>query len=156
MSQAIMQDNIFLLHAFILGIGVTFVYDCIRIFRRIIPHNVFWISAEDLCFWFVCAIQVFLLMHEESNGELRWFAVLGALTGMLIYKKTISTHYVKYVSVGLGKVVDFLIAKPVKRLANKSSKLCGKISSTNGRLWKLLKKKLTSTKKFIKMILCKH
>lgn len=156
MSQAIMQDNIFLLHAFLMGIGVTFVYDCIRIFRRIVSHNVFWISVEDLLFWFVCAIQVFLLMHEESDGELRWFAVLGALVGMFLYKKTISTPYVKYVSIVLGKVVDFLITKPMKWLSLRGIKIGGKISETHGRLWKFLKKKLTSGKKFIRMILCKH
>lgn len=156
MSQAIVQDNIFLLHAFLMGIGVTFVYDGIRIFRRIAPHNVFWISVEDLLFWFVCAIEVFLLMHEESDGELRWFAVLGALIGMLLYKKTISNLYVKYVSLVLGKVTDFFIGKPMKFMAKKTEKICGKAEQTKGRLWKWIKKKLTSGKKFIRMILCKH
>ena len=156
MSQAIMRDNIFLLHALVLGIGVTFVYDCIRILRRVIPHNVFWVSIEDLLFWFACAIRVFLLMHEESDGELRWFAVLGALIGMLIYKKTISNPYVKYVSFVLCKVTDLLIGRPAKYLLGKMKKICGKVGHTRGRMWKLIKKKLTSGKKFIRMILCKH
>jgi len=156
MSQAIVQDNIFLLHAFLLGICVTFVYDCIRVVRRIVTHNVFWISVEDLVFWFVCAIEVFLLMHEESDGELRWFAVLGALIGMLLYKKTLSSLFVKYVSIALGKITDFLIGKPTRFLAKRMNIISGKVLQTKGRLWKVAKKKLTCGKKFIRMILCKH
>lgn len=47
-------------------------------------------------------------MHQESNGSLRWFAVTGALAGMLLYKKTVSRILVHYVSLILCRVRDLL------------------------------------------------
>lgn len=93
------------MHALLMGIFITFVYDVIRIFRRVIPHNSFFVSLEDMGFWIYCGGSVFLLMYHESNGELRWFAVLGAVVGMLLYKKLFSPLFVKYVSLILSKVL---------------------------------------------------
>ena len=86
-----------------MGIYITFVYDIIRTFRKILTHNLFWVSVEDLFFWVYCAAEVFLLMHHESDGNLRWFAVLGALMGMLLYLKI--TGYIKKKLTSLFKLL---------------------------------------------------
>ena len=92
------MQNIFLLHAFLMGIYITLVYDGLRILRRVIPHRAWAVSLEDLIFWIFCAVQVFGLLYREGNGSLRWFAVLGAGAGMLLYRKTFSPLLVKYLS----------------------------------------------------------
>ena len=102
------SENEFLLHALLMGIFITFVYDILRIFRRVVPHGGFLVSLEDLGFWIYCAAEVFLMMYHESNGHLRWFAVIGALIGMLLYKKLVSPWLVKYVSLWLSKVFQML------------------------------------------------
>ena len=94
------NEKTFLFNSFLLGIYITFVYDIIRILRRVFRHGNFWLSVEDLAFWIFCGAEVFLLMHRESNGILRWYAVVGALLGMLLYRKLISRFLVKYVSKG--------------------------------------------------------
>lgn len=99
------SENIFLLHAFLMGIFITFLYDILRIFRRIVSHKDFFVSLEDMAFWIYCGGEVFLLMYHESNGTLRWFAVGGALTGMFLYKKLLSGFFVKYVSLVLNKLL---------------------------------------------------
>ena len=76
-----MNENVFLLHAVLLGVEITFLYDILRILRRVFAHSGIMVSLEDIAFWTYCAGKVFLLMFRESNGNLRWFAVLGALTG---------------------------------------------------------------------------
>lgn len=96
------MQNVFLLHAFFMGIYITLVYDGLRILRRVIPHTAGVISFEDLVFWIFCAAQVFGLLYREGNGSLRWFAVLGAGVGMLLYHKTLSPFLVKYLSMLLG------------------------------------------------------
>lgn len=96
--------NSFLVHSFWFGIYITFIYDIIRIIRRVIRHGKLWISIEDLCFWIYCGIEIFLLLKRESNGILRWYAVAGALTGMLLYRKLISRFLIKYVSRGLNQI----------------------------------------------------
>lgn len=155
------SENEFLLHALLMGIFITFVYDILRIFRRVIPHGKFAVSLEDILFWIYCAVRVFLLMHHESNGTLRWFAVFGALVGMLLYKKLVSGFLVKWVSFGLQRVVLFL-AKIVnillspfraagKKAADTAKKTRMRVRHRGGRLGGRLKKKLTFFLKVLKM-----
>ena len=100
-----MDENVFLLHSFLLGVGITFLYDILRILRRVFAHSTSMVSLEDLAFWIYCAGKVFLLMFHESNGNLRWIAVLGALAGMYLYHRTISPFFVKYVALGLNTLL---------------------------------------------------
>ena len=102
------SENTFLLHSVLMGIFITFVYDLLRIFRRLVPHAPMIVSLEDLAFWVYCGAEVFLLMYRESNGTLRWFAVLGALAGMFCYKKAVSPLLVKWASFLLGKILKLL------------------------------------------------
>ncbi|MCM1058091.1 MAG: spore cortex biosynthesis protein YabQ [Firmicutes bacterium] len=154
------NENEFLLHALLMGIFITFVYDLIRIFRRVIPHNSFFVSLEDLGFWIYCGGSVFLLMYHESNGELRWFAVFGAIGGMLLYRKLVSPLFVKYVSLvlskalaGLGRILGFLL-RPLKRLFHKTAAGIGRISHRIGRrIGKAVKLRLTYLLKMLKISL---
>ena len=94
-----MNENVFLLHSFLLGVEITFLYDILRILRRVFVHGNGMVSLEDIAFWIDCAGKVFLLRFRESNGNLRWFAVLGAVLGMYLYHRSQRHIMVKYVSV---------------------------------------------------------
>lgn len=63
-----MDENVFLLHSFLLGVGITFLYDILRILRRVFAHSTSMVSLEDLAFWIYCAGKVFLLMFHEVTG----------------------------------------------------------------------------------------
>lgn len=151
------NENIFLLYALRMGIFITFLYDNLRAVRRVIPHNLFWISLEDLVFWIYCASQVFLLMYHESNGTLRWFAVLGALVGMMLYMKLISRHYIHCVSFVLGKIcfvlgkIGRLVFYPLHRLLQASQNGTKRVFRRGYKLGGRLKKKLTRYRKMLKM-----
>lgn len=129
-----MNENIFLLHAFLLGVEITFLYDILRILRRVFVHGTGMVSLEDIAFWIYCAGKVFLLMYRESNGNLRWFAVLGAVFGMYLYHRTCSPILVKYVSGFLN-----MLFNPIRRAL--------RISGSR------VKKKLTRLYKVLKMII---
>lgn len=162
MSESIIRDNYFLLYSLILGVCVTILYDILRIFRRVIKHKDALVSIEDLLYWIVVAISVFYVMHTESNGSLRWFAILGAAIGMGIYKKTLSTPFVNLTSKGLQIVLRFfgkictIIFKPFKSATGKCSKAASKAGSRGIRAMRLTKKKLTRWLKTLKMVLCKQ
>lgn len=111
------SENVFLIHAFEMGIYITFVYDLLRIFRKVFPHDIFFISLEDILFWVYCATKVFLLMYHESNGKLRWFAILGAVCGMFLYKKVISNLFVNSMAKILGWIRELLL-RPIRLLRN--------------------------------------
>lgn len=129
----------FMLHALYMGIYITFVYDILRILRRVIPHPNFLISVEDMGFWIYCAVKVFLLMYYESNGTLRWFAIFGALAGMFLYRKLASPFFVKYLSLILRKVLGVLC------------KILGLVLRPVCKVLRRLKKKLTFLGKVLKM-----
>ena len=104
-DESMIGENIFLFHSALLGVYLSFVYDTVRILRRIISHNTFFISIEDLIYWIYFGAESFLLMYRESNGLLRWFAVLGAGVGCLLYRKLIGKYYVYYISLFLKKII---------------------------------------------------
>lgn len=155
------SENVFLLHALLMGIFITFVYDLLRVFRRVIPHAAFFVSLEDIIFWIYCGAEVFLLMYHEGNGSLRWFAVMGALAGMFFYKKLISGLFVKYVSLALGKALEVLgkilkfLCRPfgfVGRKAGKTArKAGGKAHRLLHRIKRAIKNRLTIFLKLLKI-----
>lgn len=159
------SENIFLFYALLMGIFITFVYDILRIARRVFRHGGFLISLEDLIFWIYCAEEVFMLMYRFSDGMLRWFAVLGALAGMFLYKKLASPLFVKYVSLLLIQVKEFLkyilsiLLKPIRFLLQKvracmrraAAKMRGRAVRYKQRGKRAIKKKLTYLVKVLKM-----
>ena len=125
-----MNENVFLLHAVLLGVEITFLYDILRILRRVFVHSGIMVSLEDIAFWIYCAGEVFLLMFRESNGNLRWFAVLGALTGMYLYHRIFSPLLVKYVSGLLNSILS-----PIRR---KTQAVKSWLKKQLTSLWKML------------------
>ena len=140
------EENVFLLYAFASGILITFVYDILRIWRRVLPHRGLLVSLEDLAFWIFCALYIFQLMHRESNGSLRWFAVMGALAGMFLYKKTEGRFLVRYLSMALCHVRDLLC-----RIMGFCLRPVGKAGhAAGGALGRLLKKSRSYCKNRLK------
>ena len=133
MNGFVSYENVFLLYSVGTGIFITFVYDLLRIMRRVVRHNNFFVSVEDLLFWIFCALSVFALMYNMGNGNLRWFAVFGALGGMFAYLKIVSPWFVRNVSALLAKLVGLLV-----------------------RFKSFLKNRLTVLYKLLKIILCKR
>ena len=154
------NENLFLFYALLMGIFITFVYDILRIFRRVVAHGNFLISLEDIGFWIYCAAKVFMLMYHESNGTLRWFAVLGALLGMFLYKKLVSPFFVKYTTFVLKKLIGILgkfvkfVCKPLIFAASKAKNAANttksRVSRRRSHLKWFLKKKLTFLQKMLK------
>ena len=133
------SENLFILHAFLYGHLFSFLYDCIRCFRRLFPHGSFWVHVENLSFWGFCSAEVFLFLHREGNGLFRWYAVLAAAMGIWIYARWVSPVYLR-LSVGL--------LRPPIRLFGR---ICGWFK---GKVTGFLKMLLTSLGKVFKMI-CK-
>lgn len=149
-------------HSFFLGIIITFVYDNIRVCRRVIRHNTFFISIEDLFFWIAVAISIFLLQHKENNGVFRWFSIIGAFIGMLLYRKIISGFYIKHMTFFFKKLLHGIytffsyIFSPVYYVERQILLLMKKSTQKSRHALALQKIRLTSYGKMIKMTLCKR
>ncbi len=162
MSANIMQEIYFLMHAIVLGVFITFIYDWIRIFRRIVTHNLFFISIEDMLFWIVCSFKIFLMLYQENNGMLRWFAIVGAALGMILYKILFGRFFVKYVTLFLQKLLHLLkkiiliFLKPLCFLLRIIKRILKKVRILFRKCMMVLKYRLTAFIKMIKIVLCKQ
>lgn len=108
MSREIVQELTFFTHSVLMGLVITFVYDWIRVLRRLFRHGTVLMSVEDLLFWLICGIGVFYMLYRENNGTLRWFAVLGAAIGMFLYKMIVRDTLVNVMSTCLHKMMWFV------------------------------------------------
>ena len=162
LSESIYHEIQFLLHSFLLGIIITFVYDNIRVVRRVIPHKAIFVSVEDLFFWIFVAIYIFLLQHRENNGIFRWFSVIGAFSGMLLYRMLISRIYIKYMTILLRKVFKIMylffsyLFSPIYFVEKKTLQFGKKLGHKGRHAMAMQKIRLTSYGKMFKITLCKQ
>ena len=53
------------------GIGLAVLYDCLRIWRRLVPHGIIWLSVEDILFWMASALITFTVCFVEDAGNIQ-------------------------------------------------------------------------------------
>lgn len=162
MSQDIVQEAVFFLHSILMGLVITFAYDWALVFRKLFAHGRFLMSVEDFIYWFLCGIGVFYMLYRENNGILRWFAVVGAALGMLIYKTIIKNRFVNIMSTCIHKIMWFVfrviqvVLKPLKCLFFAVRRCVRFVWRKLKKVKLFLKKRLTACLKTIRIILCKQ
>ena len=140
MSQDIVNEVYFLAYSVIMGIAITFVYDFILIGRKIIRHNLFFISLEDFLFWAACAVAVFYML----------------------YKKIIGVRFVKLISVLIQKEIHIIskilgfIFRPLGWLVKKAMGFCRFLGGRAKKTGRYMKKKLTWFQKVFKVLVYKN
>ena len=97
MMQGIEKEVFIFLHAILTGIIIYLVYSVLRLFRRIVKHNLFWVSVEDLIYWVYIGFYVFFQIYQTSSGIIRWYFVLGTFLGGIITHGVISKILTKYI-----------------------------------------------------------
>ncbi|WP_455718225.1 spore cortex biosynthesis protein YabQ [Anaerosporobacter sp.] len=162
MTEIINLEVQFFLTSILYGILLLVVYDCIRILRRIVPHNAFFVALQDILFWVTASIVIFLMIYERNNGTIRGFAILGMLLGMIIYNQLLSKFIVKGITKliqmiinGTKKVMSILL-KPFAFIIKKLRKFFGftsrKIGKVNSRIGSKFKKVGKSSAKQLKNV----
>ena len=88
------QAYIFL-YSVLIGMFIAFIYDIFRIKRKVIKTGVLFIYIEDLLFWIIVAIFVFIHVCYFNDGEFRFYILTGAIIGVIIYMLLLSKIIVK-------------------------------------------------------------
>lgn len=162
MSREIVQELTFFTHSVLMGLLITFVYDWLRVLRRLVKHGTALMSAEDLLFWLACGIGVFYMLYRENNGTLRWFAVLGAAIGIFFYKVIVRDVFVNVMSTCLHKIMWFvfrllqIVLKPLKTLYFAGKTFVLYLGRNLKKCKDFIKKRLTVFIKTFRMVLCKR
>ena len=161
-SADILEEVRLFVNSVVLGAVLTFFYDGWLILRKVFKHNTFWISLEDFIFWIFTFAVVFNSLREQNNGVLRWFVIVGAGIGMLLYKGSLSKFYVNLIGACLLHIVVYIkkmayfVFKPLI-LVKKGIKT-GILGAKKGskKVTITLKNKLTDCIKWFTIALCKH
>ena len=103
-----MREADFFIDSFLAGVCMIAAYDMLRMVRRVIPHNTFWVSAEDFIYWILCGIFIFRMILFKNDGSLRIYTILGIFTGILYYLLTISSISLKYIVGVMKKILHFV------------------------------------------------
>jgi spore cortex biosynthesis protein YabQ len=67
------------------GAAAGFLYDLFRLKRKAMKTKAFLIGLEDIFFWVITSILVFITAYFSSEGEVRLYFLFAALAGVLIY-----------------------------------------------------------------------
>ncbi len=118
MSVSIRYEAWLFLMSISTGVGLTVVYDCVRIFRLICPHKMWIVGAEDLIYGIYCAVMTFTLLYEQNDGNLRGFCICGVILGMAVYQNLVSRPGLKY----LQKRLEWLKMK-IRTHGNRSKQV---------------------------------
>lgn len=86
------------------GSFLFFLYDCLRILRRTVPHTGAVIAVEDLLYWMGAAFFLFSVFFRENSGILRGYLFVGTGVGAFAWKYSLSTVWVEGVSRMLIKI----------------------------------------------------
>lgn len=98
----------------IIGALMGFSYDIIRIFRRMVSHNLFFVSLEDVIYWFIWTIITLDKIYTYNYGMLRIYIIIGLLMGFIIYRYTIGWVLIKF--------TDYMLCT-VKKLLKKAKNM---------------------------------
>ncbi len=98
LSEAVRAEAVLLLSSCFIGMVYGFVYDTIRIVRRVIVHrSVFWIAAEDIVFWVAVAVHAYVTFYQSTGGVFRGYIVTGIIGGASLYRAAAGRYYVRYI-----------------------------------------------------------
>lgn len=121
MSENIYAEFNTFCYAIMLGAFCGIIYDIIRVFRRIIKKGIAITVVEDIIYWLMVSILMFMLMYRENGGMVRGYAIIGMAFGMILYEISIGKFFVKYVSKFLNyilnrilKVLEWVLKKVLK------------------------------------------
>ena len=108
-SRVIVWELYALAVSFFRGVLLAWVYDNIRVYRRIIRHKtIVFMSIEDIVYGIYEGISVFLMCFKVSDGIIRGFIIMGIASGVILYFRFISVLYIRWTV----KIIKFLL-KPV-------------------------------------------
>lgn len=109
MNEAITVELQFFLISILWGAVILLVYDILRIFRRLIPHNGLFLALEDLIFWVLSSVFIFAMIYTMNNGTIRGFSVMGMGIGMILYHFIFSELIVIWITKAL-----LLLLSPIR------------------------------------------
>ena len=123
MSENILWEIATLVAGVWKGVCFAWIYDNIRILRRVFIHRkTIMIALEDVIYGIYVGMSLFLLCLDRSDGVIRGFIIGGVVCGVLMYLRSVSKLYVKYSTGFLKLIIPFRKRKCNNEIRNEKSK----------------------------------
>lgn len=88
-----------------------FLYDFLRISRRLFPCPDFLVNLEDILFSALSAVLVFYVTYLKNDGEIRWQTAVGLMLGVMLYIFIVKDRWVK-----IGCVIMRFLARILEKI----------------------------------------
>ncbi len=85
MYSTVSGEAVFFLCCIAAGALAGFLYDIIRISRRIVTVGASVVTIEDILFFVVTALILFYVAYLKNSGEVRWQGFIGGALGVALY-----------------------------------------------------------------------
>lgn len=150
------QAHLFL-QSFLLGAFFCFLYDLLRVGRRVFRRGKIWIAVQDLFYWMIYGVMIFLTLYRENDGLIRGFAIGAMLLGMICFLLFCS-RFVLFAGVrvlsglcrAVCRVAEF-VGRPFLATGRSFCRVFRKMNGNSRKLMKILKKRLKKTWKEVRM-----
>lgn len=90
MITPVNSQALIFLYTVIGGAAVALVFDLFRILRKAVRTGSLVTFAEDLLFWLIVSVIMFLTIFYSNDGELRAYLFIGACIGVILYALLLS------------------------------------------------------------------
>lgn len=77
------------------GMAIGFVYDLFRVSRKTMKTKNIIVYLEDILFWIFVSVLTFGMLFASNAGQIRGYAFLGLILGVIIYAFLISYFVVR-------------------------------------------------------------
>lgn len=91
------------------GMCLALIYDLLRVSRRALHTRDFLVNLEDILFFVITGVILFLTAYFKNGGLLRWHGFIGALLGFAVYKLTIGDYVLRTLLWILRLIKRFLV-----------------------------------------------
>jgi spore cortex biosynthesis protein YabQ len=86
------------------GAVIAFVYDIFRIYRKTVKTVNTLTYLQDMLFWILVAVIMFVMVYISNEGELRGYILFGAVLGAILYLLLFSS-FIMRVTIFIIKII---------------------------------------------------
>ncbi len=131
-------------------------FDVQRFLRRLHRAGRTRTQLEDVIFATVCVGAMLGLSYFFNNGEIRYYQIMGSISGALFYAAALSRIFMKTLNV-ISNLIKHIIIRPVIKICSvllipirKIFRLCRKSCMKTKRIFLRVGRKIKTRKKSIK------
>ena len=115
MEASVTVQTMEFIHSAVLGVLLGVMYDVFRLLRTYIKPGRFFTAVLDVVYWLVAILALLAFVLTFSQGQMRWYVLLGAFSGGFVYICTFSRLFFRTIDIIIKLCIRLLrwLVKPI-------------------------------------------